>query len=332
MNNNKLEILGKEKLNKNFFKKGKVDFKYSRLFNMSEENVINYMTYIASSNGYKKPYEVDIKKEFLYIKGEIPIMLVAHVDTVVLGTPALQHDETRNILWSSKNGLGADDRAGVAAIIEIITSGLKPHILLCDGEELGCVGARSVVKNIGAPEVKYIIDLDRRGDNDAVFYDCDNPEFEQYIENFGFKSSYGTFTDISVLSPYWGIAGVNLSIGYYDAHTKDEYLKINEWQKTVDKLKIMLKNPPSEQFKYIEKKYPLYTYKTSFKDYYDVYDYEEDDYYSSVKVTAEDLASYLGGNKQDWELWLLDNKEFVEEIIFTVIEDYICGHPPKNME
>jgi hypothetical protein len=68
-----------------------------------------------------------------------------------------------------------------------------------------------------------MIELDRQGRDDAVFYDCDNPEFEEYITKFDFVSDWGTYSDISTIAPSWECAAVNLSIGYFDEHSYAEH-------------------------------------------------------------------------------------------------------------
>ena len=74
-----------------------------------------------------------------------------------------------------------------------------------------------------------MIELDRKGSNDAVFYDCDNPEFTEWIETeTGYKKALGSFTDISKIMSVTKIAGVNFSCGYYNAHTLDEYIAIED--------------------------------------------------------------------------------------------------------
>jgi hypothetical protein len=97
-----------------------------------------------------------------------------------------------------------------------------------------------------------MIQLDRRGSDDCVFYDCDNQEFIDYIEAFGFSMNYGSFTDISELCPAWGIAGVNLSVGYRDEHSESEVLFVGQLLATISKVKKMLEaaeNAP--QFEYV---------------------------------------------------------------------------------
>lgn len=206
-------------------------------------------------------------KDYLIAEGDIPIALVAHMDTV-FKTPATElfYDRRKNVMWSPQ-GMGADDRAGVYAIIQIIKAGYHPHIIFTTDEEKGCIGA-STLASTPCPfkDLRYFIQLDRRGANDCVFYDCDNENFEKYVETFGFVTAWGSFTDICELCPAWGAAGVNLSIGYRDEHSISEILFVGQMLDTIEKVKQMLsvKNPP--KFKYI----PM-AYTSSL--YYDDYDY-----------------------------------------------------------
>lgn len=73
-------------------------------------------------------------------------------------------------------------------------------------------------------KLKAIFELDRCGKDDMVFYGCNNPDFENYIEKFGFTFGWGTFSDISVIAPAWKVAAVNLSIGYVGEHMQTEIL------------------------------------------------------------------------------------------------------------
>lgn len=204
---------------------------------------------------YLKEKYNDLKftKEYILAKGNIPITLVAHLDTVFKFPPEeFFYDRKKNVIWSP-DGLGADDRAGVFAIIQILKTGLRPHIILTTDEESGALGASAVIRDYpqAFTEMRYLIELDRRGTNDCVFYDCDNEKFSNYIESFGFTQNYGSFSDISVLCPAWGIAGVNLSIGYKDEHSYQERLYVSAMLATIDKVCKMLREAPKDSFKYI---------------------------------------------------------------------------------
>lgn len=236
------------------------------IFKMSENKLLKYLSKLLCLPQYQ--YDNVIKtKDYIYAEGNIPVMLIAHLDTVHHSLPKnIFHDQNQNVLWSPE-GLGADDRAGVWAILQLITAEQKPYILFTTQEEVGGLGAYKVIDEIKTiPPINLIIELDRKGSNDAVFYDCDNLDFTDYVEKFGFIKSYGSFSDISIICPKWGIAGVNLSTGYYNAHTKEEYLNLNELNDVISRVKIMFDNLPSDPFEYIEeiKNYSYYNFSSNF--------------------------------------------------------------------
>ena len=147
-------------------------------------------------------------------------------------------------MWSPQL-LGSDDRAGVYAIIQIVEAGYKPHIIFTTDEETGAQGSQALIMqkpDCPLENLKAIFQLDRRGSDDCVFYDCDNPDFTKYVESFGFKEAYGSFSDISIIAPAWGVAAANLSVGYYLEHSNAEYLKCRELEKTIERVKKILDN------------------------------------------------------------------------------------------
>ena len=101
--------------------------------------------------------------------------------------------------------------------------------------------------------INFLIELDRRGEKDAVYYDCDNDLFENYITQFGFTTSFGSFSDISVIAPSWKIAAVNLSVGYYHEHSASEYWCYRETHMTIKKVCAILEDAltNNQVFEYI---------------------------------------------------------------------------------
>jgi di/tripeptidase len=189
---------------------------------------------------YKKVIKTN---DYILAEGTLPICLVAHLDTVFKQPPReIFYDQFEKVMWSPQ-GLGADDRAGVYAILEIISNGYKPSVIFTTDEEMGAEGARKLIKDYPEcpfQDLKAMIELDRRGCLDCVFYECDNPDFEEYIEEFGFVTNAGIFSDISVIAPEWGIAAVNLSVGYLDEHSLVERLYIEDLENTIQKVKCIL--------------------------------------------------------------------------------------------
>lgn len=199
-------------------------------------------------------YKIISKDKYIYAIGDIPIALVAHMDTVFKNLPEnVYYDEKQGVLWSPE-GLGADDRAGIFAILKILQSGLRPTVIFCDEEEVGGRGASALAADFPRPpsELNYIIELDRRGTSDCVFYDCYNLEFIKYVEKFGFIENFGSFSDISMFCPVWKIAGVNLSIGYEDEHMVIETLHTAPLLSTIQKVKKMLSEDFIPSFEYIQ--------------------------------------------------------------------------------
>lgn len=202
------------------------------------------------------------ENEFIMAEGDIPICLLAHMDTVFPQPPNIDefyYDADKTVLWSPY-GSGFDDLAGIYIIIELVLMGYKPHLIFTHGEEIGGVGAYSIIQNFeNCPfkKCKALIQLDRAHEKDCVFYNCDNSKFTKYIEKFGFVEARGTFSDISIIAPQWGIAGVNLSVGYEFEHTSNELLHCNWCDNTINKVEnILLKAKEMPYFKYIFKEYP----------------------------------------------------------------------------
>ena len=232
------------------------------LLKASEKQVRKIATKELCANGYKPI----VHEQYIYAEGSVPVLLVAHYDTVLAKPPT--SIRISNGWLSAKKGLGADDRAGVYAILEIIR---KHHcyVLFTGGEEKGCIGAEAFTKSGIKPDVNYIIELDRKGDNDAVYYDGANDKFEDFITSHGWKTAYGSFTDICTLAPYIGVAAVNLSIGYYDQHTPNETLDTNAMNKIIGRVPALFEG---ERYEWGEDKFSRYYggyYGGKYDDYYD---------------------------------------------------------------
>ena len=217
-----------------------------------------------------KAYKCD--KNFILVEGEVPIMLVAHLDTVHQEpVREICKSPDKNILMSPQ-GIGGDDRCGVYTLVNAYYSLLqKPWLLFTCDEEIGGIGAdifchmhRANKLPLGIDNLKCLIEIDRKGSNDAVYYECDNPDFEKYITSKGFKTAIGSFSDISVIAPELGIAAVNLSSGYYNAHTLHEYINKSELDTILIKVIDIVIDATKDDFpkyKYREKVYKFYDYE-----------------------------------------------------------------------
>ena len=272
---------------------------FENICKMTQAQVKTYMKKYLTS----KKYDVVDEDGFLYAKGDVPVLLVAHMDTV-------HKEQCSKIIkidgkLSSPQGIGGDDRCGIYIIMNLVKE-FHCSVLLCEDEESGGVGARKFTKatytgvneanepvelkyidNLG---VNYMVEFDRRGNNDAVFYSCDNKDWTNFVEDCtGYKFTYGSFSDISVLMPEAKIAAVNLSSGYYKAHSTDEYVVYDEMMDTVEAAKALIKTDCPEPFQYIAKKYEYSSTSTFDFGRYNTYNRSKNDYISESDMYDRDL-------------------------------------------
>lgn len=203
------------------------------------------------------------KGSYILVPGQAPVMLLAHLDTVHhQPVKTICRSDNGNILMSPE-GIGGDDRCGVYALVTAHErSQVKPWLLFTCDEEIGGVGANAFCTEHckgkmpkGLDELKALIEIDRKGRDDAVYYECANTEFEDYITGKGFKTAFGSFSDISVVAPELGVAAVNLSSGYYNAHTQHEYINRKQLNTTIRKVVEIIADaakPGFQKYEYIE--------------------------------------------------------------------------------
>lgn len=210
--------------------------------------------------------------KYLLVKGNTPILLIAHLDTVHK-TPVkeicMTHDG--NIIMSPQ-GIGGDDRCGVYALNTVYSrSQVKPWLLFTCDEEIGGIGAhefaddyKSHLLHKGLNSIKLLVELDRKGHNEAVYYDCDNPDLMEYITSKGFETNYGSYSDIATIAPVMGVAAVNLSAGYYDAHTTHETVNRAHLNDSITKVCSIVADAAQKDFpkyEYIEAEYEINRYE-----------------------------------------------------------------------
>jgi acetylornithine deacetylase/succinyl-diaminopimelate desuccinylase-like protein len=182
-----------------------------------------------------------------------PVMLVAHLDTLVPKDRqtgmhlkpvelVLQHD----VLTNANGVLGADDRAGVYAVLEAARQAtVKPLVLFTNYEEVGGLGVkRFIADGLLVPyvaQLRLFIEPDRKGFDEYVFYSWTLPsEVSAFVERFGFNADHGSYSDVKDLTEAYRVPHVNLSVGYLNQHSKDERLNLTALDRTVGCLADML--------------------------------------------------------------------------------------------
>lgn len=269
-------------------------FKLLRLHSPSgsEANVRRYLLPILQStmdNVFIDSYG-NLYAEKKYGNSDYTVLFSSHMDTVAHIQPIPQWRKNKTeIFTSSGSALGGDDKCGIASFLAVIremnrttqfTGTLK--VIFSRQEEIGCVGASQAVSL--TPEwfkdVKACVVVDRRDDDNIVTGTCGENFCSDEYANFwvamakkaGFKAvpQEGSISDTMIFSEI-GINGVNLSAGYYNAHTKDEYIKIAELKRTTQWVYTAM-NHIQEQtfpsFTYFDESYKTTSYWKGGNKYY----------------------------------------------------------------
>lgn len=175
------------------------------------------------------------------------ILLSAHMDTVRNVYKDRKLIENNGVISSSKGALGADDRAGIAIILEVLKNlenlsfNGNIKVAFSREEEIGCVGASKIDKNF-YKDVDLAIVCDRRGNRDIVVgtfgipFCCNNVgnfmEDVAKLADMEWKCVEGGISDAMVFAEN-GINSINLSVGFYNEHTDKEYVVLDDMRDTV---------------------------------------------------------------------------------------------------
>lgn len=190
------------------------------------------------------------KERFLYVPGKRTnkVLLVAHADTVWDSHYLDTQDYEQKLIFendiiqsgSTVCGIGADDRSG-CAILSLLKD-MGHSLLITDGEEHGSIGSEWLMTSPENRDIadlinqghQFIVQFDRRNGKDFKCYNVGTDEFRAYIsEKTGYtEPDRSAGTDIVELCR--NITGVNLSVGYHNEHSEDEYLDLKEWHNTLE--------------------------------------------------------------------------------------------------
>jgi di/tripeptidase len=137
-------------------------------------------------------------------------------------------------------GIGGDDKCGVFACLTLLEELPNLKVAFFVSEETGCHGSLKAdpefFKNVG-----YAIQFDAPGNsmvteycwgtqlfkkNSKFFKTCD----KVLTESFNGRNHYEShpYTDVYALKKQFDFSCINFAIGYYDYHTKNEYVVIED--------------------------------------------------------------------------------------------------------
>ncbi|WP_317890846.1 M20/M25/M40 family metallo-hydrolase [Paenibacillus arenilitoris] len=172
--------------------------------------------------------------------GEGPtVLLSAHMDLYEELAEGRQIVQEGHLLRSTAGILGADDRAGIAVILEVARTIRRTRfagtlkLAFTVREEIGLVGSRQLDPRF-MTDIDAAVVADRRGTRDIVTSYAGRIPFcpasyGQLFERAGalagmpdWKTTAGGSSDAGVYAQQFGIPSVNLSVGYRNEHTELE--------------------------------------------------------------------------------------------------------------
>lgn len=154
-----------------------------------------------------------------------------------------------------QTNLGADDKNGIFIALKLIQSfGKDINFIFSVEEEIGGV-CRDFLRNFSkerTDSIPYALIFDRKGGGDVIGTNngyC-KEDFENAVldiaDTFGYKRSIGTFSDCDHISEF--IPCVNLSCGYYNAHTANEYTVLPELENALSLGRVLIQGLGSRSF------------------------------------------------------------------------------------
>lgn len=181
--------------------------------------------------------------KYLYAQGTSPFCLMAHVDTLRNNRKPLRLFSIDDCVVNKNGLLGADDRAGIHAIIKLIETRYEKHyelpsIIITNYEEVGFWGIKQFIhdKVLKKPNFpRFCINLDRQGYREYVTYGFDLPANIRFLLSLFILEHVESRScaDNAFLTDSYGIPSINMSIGYYNEHTEEERLNLTHHKKMI---------------------------------------------------------------------------------------------------
>ena len=188
--------------------------------------------------------------------------------------------------YGSPTGIGGDDKCGIFICLELLKQLDKVKIGLFVSEETGCHGSSKCDENF-LQDVGYITQYDAPG-NHLISEICSGVRLFERDSEFFIKTldiittCFGNemliqshpYTDISQLKKKIDVSCINISCGYYNMHSNQEFISIDDVCRAIEVGKNMVNTLGYKKYEY-EYKPIVYTKQTTMNSLVEFDDYEE---------------------------------------------------------
>jgi len=177
------------------------------------------------------PYDKDYMGNIYRLIPNTPL-LSAHMDAVTEDDDIDKLSLIKEFdgIIKGEGNIGADDKLGIYLLLELL-KGFECSFVFSTGEESGRKGIQYLISR-KAEEISkcnWGLVLDRRGKEHFIGFEnayCTEKFSETVSKVTGFKEELGSRSDADNLSDC--ISCVNLSIGYQNPHSEDEYIILKD--------------------------------------------------------------------------------------------------------
>ena len=254
-------------------------------------------------------YETDTYGNIYCTKGDAEFYptMVSHMDTVHTINPNYEiHRSGNNIFAIDRStmerlGVGGDDKVGIYITLELLEYFDNFKAVFFKDEEVGCVGSSQADFSF-FDDSSIVLQCDRKGFSDFVMsisgvkmYDAD---FEQDIAHILKRNKrvqvYGGMTDVMEIAYNNSVACANMSCGYYDPHSDNEYVKISEVEQTKEMCIDIFEATMHKRYE-VQGRQPRYSYGSYYQNSFMGDTFEDDfyatDYYSEKPETCPECMT-----------------------------------------
>jgi len=287
-----------------------------------EKNIINFICSFLDKEQIK--YTLDKAGNIYSLDFPNKPLLSAHIDTVQEAEDIIMSDFIYDYGSFIKGAgvIGGDDKCGVFIILEILKERKDINFIFSVQEEVGGLGIFDVIENEKEKIKKcsYGLVIDRKGNSDIISVNngYGTKKFEEFLlkkSNGNFYSSTGTFSDANYICDL--ISCANISSGYYNAHTKKEFIMIEDVKKTLEFIKKVIEDDTKFEA-------PISTLSDSFFQNYDdsFYQNYEDSFYKN------NFSNFYGKTIGNFTVYDFDVCDICRESTTTYkikyLEDTMC--------
>ncbi len=231
-------------------------------------------------------------------------------------------------------GIGGDDKCGIFICLELLKQLDKVKVAFFVSEETGCHGSRNCnvdfLKDVGycaqydAPG-DHLISLSCSGtqlfDVDGEFFKLALPSVIKSFKNEMMVQSH-PYTDIMQIKQKSDFSCINISCGYYNMHTSNEFVCVDDVVRAIEAGKNLVKDLGLKKYGFEYKPFVYPTYDKFEDD--DIVESEIDKIHSLVSVDVfEEECGIMISDVYDGTGLFIDNDDCFK--LYEILQERIYG-------